>query len=303
MNDLHNTLMNNAWIAMQKIFVKKKTLQGDNLDRPKVFPGAMWEEEQTGDIRALDVGDVKSIGMQLENILLSFAERISNITNWNLGTQKGKGGQSTATEFMGVLQEGNIGREPFLQRCYKILTKLCEWTIDYNRGRMPPGMPRQLPDGNGGSMLPSAQNMNMYQQKGISPTWQEEDIMGDFSWVWQGTSLNSDRQWNLMVDKDLLDLSQHPMIGQNLLAVWTILKKNLVDRNIKNWEEILPPREAVLKEMQMKQERIQAEQQAGQGNQNVANLAVKKLVDKGMPANQAMQAVRERIGQGAGNIQ
>src|SRR3990167_2625726 len=88
LNDFHNTLMNNAWIAMQKIFVKRKTLQGDNYERPKVFPGAMWEEEQPGDLRVLEVGDVKQIGFELENLLLGFGEKISNVSNWNLGAQR-----------------------------------------------------------------------------------------------------------------------------------------------------------------------------------------------------------------------
>ena len=294
LNDFHNTLMNNAWIAMQKIFVKKKTLTGKQAERPKVFPGAMWEEEQTGDIRALEIGDVKSIGLELETLLLGFAEKVSNVSNWNLGVQA-RQGKATATEFMGVLQEGNIGREPFLQRCYKILTKLCEWTIDYYKDRLPPEMPRSIKTEKE-TIMPSMENMPIYQKKGINPNWQKEDFFGDYTWNWQGTTLNSDKQWNLMIDDKLEQMIQHQMINGNLLAVWTILKKKLVDMGVKNWEEILPPREAIIKEMQRMQMQAQARQQAPQA---IGQMAVKKLIAKGMQPQQAMAAVKERLTQNA----
>jgi hypothetical protein len=250
LNDLHNTIQNNAWIAMQKIFVKRKSLVGDEYEKPKVFPGAMWEEDTPGDIRVLEMGDVKAVGFELEQTLLSFAERISNISNWNLGTQKEQG-KATATEFMGVVQEGNIGREPFLQRCYKILSKLCDWTVEYYKGRIQPGMERTMGNGIGGRILPSPQNMPMYQQKGIQPEWSDELLTGKFHWDWQGTSLNSDKQWNIMVDNDLMNMYiPQPMISGNLLAVWTIMKKGLIDRGVKNWEEILPKKENIIAEMQ-----------------------------------------------------
>jgi hypothetical protein len=76
LNDLHNTIQNNAWIAMQKIFVKRKGLSGNDYEKPKVFPGALWEEDQAGDIRVLEMGDVKAVGFEIEQTLLSFAERI-----------------------------------------------------------------------------------------------------------------------------------------------------------------------------------------------------------------------------------
>ena len=251
LNDLHNTIQNNAWISMQKIFVKKRGFQGEEYEQLKEYPGAMWEEDQAGDIRVLEVGDVKAVGFELEQTLLSFAERISNISNWNLGSKRENSGKATATEFQGVIQEGNIGREPLLQRCYKILAKICEWTIDYYKDRIPPGMERQIKDGGGNRILPTQENLSQFQAQGIIPEWNNEIINGNFHWYWQGTSLNSDKQWNMMVDNDLMtQYMPHPMVSGNLLAVWTIMKKGLVDRGIKNWEEILPKKEAIIGEMQ-----------------------------------------------------
>jgi hypothetical protein len=54
-----------------------------------------------------------------------------------------------------------------------------------------------------------------------------------------------------MVDNDLMNMYiPQPMISGNLLAVWTIMKKGLIDRGVKNWEEILPKKENIIAEMQ-----------------------------------------------------
>ena len=47
------------------MMIKKKSMQGDEWEKPVAYPGAMWEEDQTNDIRMLEVGDVKSIGLEI----------------------------------------------------------------------------------------------------------------------------------------------------------------------------------------------------------------------------------------------
>ncbi len=257
-NDLHKTLMDNAWLAMQKIFVKKATLTGEDWEKPTVYPGAIWEEDTPGDIRVLEVGDVKSIGLELENLLVGFAERISNINSWNTGSRD-SGGKPTATEFSGIVHEGNIGREPLLQRCYRILNKICQWTYDYYYERMPEGLERRILGESGEPIYPTQQNMPMYAKQGINPTWSQEDIAGQFDYTWQGTSQNSDQQWNIMVANDLQERYMPvPMVQGNMLAVWNILKDGLTARGIKDWQKILPPKQAIIDEMK----RMQMESQA-----------------------------------------
>lgn len=263
LNDLHKTLSDNAWLAIQKIFVKKRTLTGEDWEKPKVFPGAMWEEDMAGDIRALEVGDVKAISIELEQLLLNFAERISNINNWNLGTQKTKGGKTTATEFAGITQEGNIGREPLLQRCYIILKKVCQWTYDYYYDRMPEGLERRILGENAEPIFPTQENMPLYAKQGINPTWRQEDIEGQFDFNWQGTSQNSDQQWNIMVANDLMDrYLPVPMVAGNMLATWEILKEGLIARGKKDWQKILPPKQAIVAEMKRMAQEAQMQRQA-----------------------------------------
>ena len=291
LNDLHKTIMDNAWLAMQKIFVKRKGLAGEEWENPTVYPGAMWEEQMTGDIRVLDIGDVKSIGIELEQQILSFAERISNIGAWNLGTRE-EGGKPTATEFAGTLQEGNIGREPLLQKCYTIMSKICQWTYDYYYHNMPEGLERRIMGDNNEAIYPTPDNMNIYQQKGIKPYWEKDDIKGKYDYTWLGTSQNADKQWNIMVANDLQDrYLPQPMVQGNLLATWNILKMGLEARGIKDWSKILPKEDAIIQEMK----RMQMEAQQRQLKQNIRarlGLPPEGPVERPMPGQKP---------QGAGN--
>ena len=268
-NDFHKTLMDNAWLAMQKIFVKKRTLTGEDWEQPEVYPGAMWEEDMQGDIRMLEVGDVKNIGFELENLLLGFAERLSNISAWNVGSRPTEQqGKTTATQFAGTIQEGNIGREPVLQKCYLILKKICQWTIDYYYEDMPEGLERRILGEGNEPIFPTPDNMPQFNQKGVNPYWQQDDIAGQFDFNWEGTSQNSDKQWNLMVANDLQDrYLPHPMIQGNMLATWEILKDGLIARGKKDWQKYLPKREAIIQEMQ----RMQQEAQMRQGEAQAQN--------------------------------
>jgi len=292
LNDFHKTLMDNAWLAMQKIFVKKRTLTGEDWEKPTVYPGAMWEEDMAGDVRVLEVGDIKAIGIELEQMLLNFAERISNITSWNVGTKpQQEGGKTTATQFSGIIQEGNIGREPLLQRCYLILKKICQWNYDYYYERMPEGLERRILGDTGEPIFPTQENMPIYAEKGINPTWRQDDIAGQFDFNWSGTSQNSDQQWNILVANDLMDkYLPHPMIQGNMLATWEILKEGLIARGKKDWQTILPPKQAIIAEMKKMAQEAQAQR----------GMPPNKLGQpSAQPNPQVIEAIRQRAMQGA----
>jgi len=292
LNDFHKTLMDNAWLAMQKIFVKKRTLTGEDWEKPTVYPGAMWEEDMAGDVRVLEVGDVKAIGIELEQMLLNFAERISNITSWNVGTRpQQEGGKTTATQFSGIIQEGNIGREPLLQRCYLILKKICQWNYDYYYERMPEGLERRILGDTGEPIFPTQDNMPIYAEKGINPTWRQDDIAGQFDFNWSGTSQNSDQQWNILVANDLMDrYLPQPMIQGNMLATWEILKEGLIARGKKDWQTILPPKQAIIAEMKKMAQEAQAQR----------GMPPNKLGQPGVQPNpQVIEAIKQGAMQGA----
>lgn len=289
LNHLHNTIMNNAQIAMQKIFVKKRTLSGEDWEMPEVYPGAIWEEDNTGDIRALSVGDVATISLELEQSFINFAERLSNISVYQTGTAR-QGGQKTKGEVERTVQEGNISMDKLIQRCHDIMETICEWTLGYYSERMPPGLERRILGEDGQKIFPTNENMGMFEQQGEKPYWDAEDITGKFDFNWQGTSLTSNKQFQIAVQNDIEErYLVHPMVGGNMLATWEILRDGFLVRGKKDWQRYLPPREAIIQQMKLQQAEAQAQKQKDANKKKLPAQVVQKAVQKGVPPQAANQ--------------
>lgn len=293
LNTLHNTIMNNAQIAMTKIFTKRRTLVGEEYERPTIYPGVFLDVDSPGDIQVLEVGDVKAISWELEQSFIDFAERLSNISVYQTGTAR-KGGSKTKGEIDRTIYEGNIGMDKFIEQCGSILKKIHQWTIDYYYNNMPPNLERRIRGDNAELIFPTQNNMQFFEQRGILPYWQEDDLAGQFDFSWENTSLNSSEAYKIQVANDLQDrYLPHPMIAGSLLATWELLKMGLEARKIKDWQKILPSREAVVAEM----ERMQAEEQANatvaRGENGIKQAAVQQAVKKGVPLNEAMRLVEQ----------
>ena len=291
-NALHNMIMNNAALAINKIFVKRRTLTGEEWEKPEVCPGAIWEEDMPGDIRVLEVGDVKAVAWELEQSFLNFAERISNISIYQTGTARTTGGNKTLGEVESTIQEGNLGMDKFVESCYEILGTISSWTQQYysEQGRMPPNMERPLNQESGQKVFPSQQTMGMYQEKGINPYWSDQDISGKFHFVGNGTTLNSNRNWQIMVANDLQDrLMPMPMVSGNMLATWEILKKVITSRGIQDWQKYLPTREAIIQEMKLLAAKAQAQQAMDQQEGTVVPQAIEKATQAGVPPEAAKE--------------
>lgn len=289
LNTFYNQLINNAYLTMMKIIIKKRSLEGDDQeDDIEVYPGAIWEvNDPSTDVRTLDLGDMKSIGVKINEDIMSFAERITNISDWNLG-QKAEG-KATATEFAGIMHESNIGTNKFLQRCSKILTKICQWTVGYYQENMPEGLERRIIGPDDEEMFPSDQNIAYYQKKGVQPFWTVDQITGKFDFKWNSTALNANQQYNIAMANDLQErFMPHPMVQTNMVAVWHILKKGLDARNIKDWKNILPPLEVVQREMLIEQQQMQVQQKKRQMIKEMPKKVATKLIQKGVPPKQAI---------------
>ena len=81
-----------------------------------------------------------------------------------------------------------------------------------------------------------------------------------------------------------------------MLAVWNILKDGLTARGIKDWQKILPPKEAIVQEMK----RMQAEAQAQKQMKAMPGAEAGMLGQGRPPVNpQVIEMLRQRMGQGA----
>ena len=293
LNTLHNNIMNNAQLAMMKIFWKRKTMTGDAWERPQLRPGVILDVDMPGDIGVLDVGDIKSISWELEASFINFAERISNISVYQTGTQR-QGGQKTKGEVERTVYEGNIGMDKFIEQCSLVLQKICKWTVDYYYNNMPEGLERRIRGEDYQPIFPTQENMEMYQEKGILPYWQQDDLAGKFDWKWDNTSLNSSHAYQIQVSNDLQDrYLPHPMIQGSMLATWDILRRGLIARNITDWENILPPKEAIIAEMEKLQAEGEAKETVQKGEQNVGASAVQQAEQMGVPRETAEQILAQ----------
>jgi hypothetical protein len=298
-NQFYNTLMNNAWLAMQKVFVRKNT-STENLGKINIYPGKVIDIDMQGDFTALEVGDVKAIGLEINANLINFGERISNISVYQTGTKDNRSGQKTYGEVAATIQEGNIGMDKLIQNCHSVLRKICQWTVDYYYERMPPGLERKIMGDNGEPLFPTEQNMPMYQEKGIQPEWSRDDLKGKFDYTWNGTSLNSSVERNIALSNDLMqNYLPQPMVQGSMLATWEILRDGLVARQIKDWQKILPKREAIIAEMErMAQEAQQEEAMKRNGGAmgGASKMIVKKLGEQGIPEPQAIKMIQDKVG-------
>src|SRR3990167_9185190 len=289
LNTLHNTIMNNAQLAMTKVFTKRRTLVGEEYERPTIYPGVFLDVDQPNDIQVIDVGDVKAISWELEQSFINFAERISNISVYQTGTAR-QGGGKTKGEVDRTVYEGNIGMDKFIEQCSLTLKLIHQWTVDYYYNNMPVGLERRIRGDNNQPIFPTQENMQQFDQKGILPYWKEDDLAGQFDFTWENTSLNSSEAYQIQLANDLAQMYlPHPMVAGSLLATWEILKMGLEARKIKDWQKILPPREAIVKEMEMMQAQSQASQQAAQGEGSIKQKAVQMAAQKGVPPEVAMQ--------------
>lgn len=105
-SDLFNQMLNVAWLVMMPwyFYDNRSGLSGDT----DLYPG---KGVQVENVQGILFPQFKGNPAQYEVFLNNFIamwERIGNISDWNIGRQNEVGGKRTATEVMGVLQEGNI---------------------------------------------------------------------------------------------------------------------------------------------------------------------------------------------------
>jgi hypothetical protein len=81
------------------------------------------------------------------------------------------------------------------------------------------------------------------------------------------------------------------MVQGNMLATWNILKDGLIARGKKDWQNVLPPKQAIIQEMQ----RMAQEAQMKRGMPSSA------LGQKGGPGEAippALEALKQKLAQG-----
>lgn len=302
-------IVDNADLAMCKIFTKRRMLNDEDYEQPEVFPGAFWEVEEHGDIQMLEVGDVKNIGFKIMDQLQSFAVRVSNISSMNVSSRM-EGGKPLATEVVNILKEGEVGREGFLQDCHEDIRQIYKWTMDYYFQFMPEGLERRVRGENKQLMFPEGPREEQFvntqtgqpdpeafknaQEEFEKKKYYNRDMLvgiGRWDFKWNGTQLSGDREWQIAVaDYLVATLPKFPDLV-SLTGVWEMLRDILIARGRKNWQEYLVPRQLIEQLDQQKMGRMQL----------AANLPAirQQMIESGMD-QQLVDATINKISQSLG---
>lgn len=300
LNKEFQQIVDNADLAMTKIFTRKSGIGlNEDFEDPVIFPGAIWDVMEQGDIAALNVGDVKQIGFQIMDSLLGFATRISNISPLNV-SDRAEGGKPLATEIISILKEGEIGREGLIQNRHEDLRNIYKTTVDYYYQFMPDKLEKRirgpdqqlifppLPDRKDFAGGPEGETAyaNAVSQAEKDKFYNREMLVGVGKWdfKWNGTQLSGDREAQIAIADKLADmLLKIPMAGNRPTVVWELLRDILISRGKKDWQKYLPKREEVEtaeKMMEMKAKMTEI----------IPNLK-QRLIEKGIPPQVAEQAI------------
>lgn len=292
-------IVDNADIAMMKMFTIKRQMNSEDFEEPEVFPGAFFEVDNAGDIQALTVGDVKQIGFQIMDSMMSFAARLSNISPLNTSDRM-EGSKPLATEIVNILKEGEIGREGIIQSCFEDVRTIYKWTVDYYYQFMPDRLQRRIrknetgldfypvpardkfPEGTEGDEAYKAA-MDKYEKE----KFYSKDMLcgvGKWDFKWNGTQLSGDREWKINTADYLASvLMKFPMVASNPMAVWELLRDILMARGKRDWQKYLPAREKIEKEVQKKERMEQLMEQLPQMKQMLINQGIDpQIVDLAM---------------------
>ena len=300
-------IVDNADIAMMKIFTKKRTILSEEWEEPEIFPGAVFDVEQSGDIQVLDVGDVKQINFQIIDSLLSFAARISNISPMNVSDRM-EGSKPLATEIVNILKEGEIGREGIIQSCHEDLRQIYKMATDYYYQFMPAGLERRIQGDNAKLIFPPTPDRKDFQddvsynitveQYEKQKFYEREMLIGIGKWdyKWNGTQLSGNREAQVAIADYLVEVLPKFQGLVTITGTWELLKDILLSRGKKDWQKYLVSKEKVDAEQQKMDVTAQAQDmQAGMPDlrdkliakgfpPEVVDMAIAKLnTKKGMP--------------------
>lgn len=285
MNKEFQQIVDNADLAMCKIFTKKRQINEEEWEQPDVFPGAFWDVDEQGDIQPLDVGDVKRIGFEIMNQLQDFAVRISNISSMNVSSRM-EGGKPLATEVVNILKEGEVGREGFIQSCHEDLRQIYKWTTDFYFQFMPEGLERRIRGEEKKLTFPEPPKQEMFPdevsyQKAIeefakNKYYNRDELVGVGRWdfKWNGTQLSGDREWQIQTADYLANVLPKFSDYVTFTGIWELLRDILIARGKKDWQKYLKPKEMIAQvdQQQMAMEQLRA---------NLPNIR-QKLIAQGM---------------------
>jgi hypothetical protein len=251
-NSYYNNFINNAMMSMTKLFKRKRGVDDMNVDDPDIYPGAIVDVKEMTDFEAIDMGTLQKVGIDIIGMVLKFAERLTSVTAWGLGTQPGKaesGGKTTATEFKGIMGEANLNFSVTIENFVSTLVNICKDTVEYYYYNMPEGMERKIRGEGKKFVFP--------EKTAEEDKWSRDKLLGEFNFHWQ---ITDDR--GRSIERDIYIMNNFmnlPFMQKHLKKTWEMAKQVAISLGKKDWETVLPSEQEIDAEQGRIDQAVEAE--------------------------------------------
>jgi hypothetical protein len=232
-NKYHNNRLQNMDLSTNKVLKAKKSAQKD-LNRQEIYPGAKIFLNDPNDVSVFDMGEVHSSTITEENLAIAYLERLTGVSDYNLGRPGSGGKGKTATATLAVLQEGNLRFDIVIKRFQEAMKEMAYQTIQLCQQYYPENIDYQR------HVL--GQDSRRLAFEKIS----RDELMGRFDFIPQGTTMAI----NKVVKKQEVGAMYNLLMGNPLCAgnpkhVYNATRMMLVENEVKNYEDYIGKEEDV----------------------------------------------------------
>jgi hypothetical protein len=196
----------------------------------KFEPGSLIPVDNPAtDVFFPNLGNRTVFGMQEEQAIQSMIERLTSISDLNLGLINGQGATRTATGARAVVGEASSNLDVHLRRLNRGWKKLLRYSLHMLQQRMPAGLAFRVTGDDG---------QNYW--KTMAST---DDIAGDYDIEISANSSTSNQQIQQQNAQDVLQLVSNPLAIQMGCVgpgqFFEACKAVLISRGIKDWSKYL----------------------------------------------------------------
>lgn len=193
-------------------------------------PGAMIPlDNPQSDVYFPNLGNRTVFGMQEEQVLYSYIERMTSVSDLSLGVLGAQGAARTASGARIVAGESNTNLDIYLKRMTRGFRKLLHGIFEMVQDRMPAGLEFRILGDDG--------------QQYFKQIHERTEIAGSYDFELEASSANSNRQIQLDTAAQVYQLTSNPLDYQ--LGLYTpeerfnAIKNQLQAMNVKNWSKFV----------------------------------------------------------------
>lgn len=229
MDAMHNMRIDWGMISVMPFGFYRAT-SGIDPSTIQLEPGALIPVDNPAtDVFFPNLGNRTVFGMQEEQAIQSMIERLTSITDLNLGMISGQGATRTATGARAVVGEANANLDVHLRRLNRAWKKCLRYTLHMLQQRMPAGLSFRITGDDG----------QAYWKTMASA----DDIAGDFDIDLSPNSSTSNAGIQQQNSADILQLVSNPLAIQMGTVgpgqYFEAMKNYLVTRGVRDWSRYL----------------------------------------------------------------